>query len=94
MNRHSNVEMMCLQGPANLERIEEPWLDGLASGDPESVATMIRLLSGHQTWNSKRMLGAMVLDRLDAEALSTRAELPDRCHRLVNGLDSVNGLNP
>ena len=94
MNRHSNVEMMCLQGPANLERIEEPWLDGLASGDPESVATMVRLLSGHQTWNSKRMLGAMVLDRLDAEASSTRAELPDRCHRLVNGLDSVNGLNP
>ena len=94
MNRHSNVEMMCLQGPANLERIEEPWLDGLASGDPESVAATVRLLSGHQTWNSKRMLGAMVLDRLDAEALSTRAELPDRCHRLFNGLDSVNGLNP
>ena len=83
MNRHSNVEMMCLQGPANLERIEEPWLDGLASGDPESVATTVRLLSGHQTWNSKRMLGAMVLDRLDVELATTRLDA-DVCHAAVD----------
>jgi hypothetical protein len=36
----------------------------------------------------------MVLDRLDAESLSTRAESPDLCQRLVNGMDSVNELNP
>ena len=90
----TNVEMTCLQSLADLERLEGPWLDGLATGDPEVAATTVRLLLAHLTWNSKRLLGAMVLDRLDAESLSTRAEFPDRCQRLVNGLDSVNGLNP
>ena len=90
----TNVEMTCLQGLADLERLEGPWLDGLATGDPEVAATTVRLLLAHLTWNSKRLLGAMVLDRLDAESLSTRAEFPDRCQRLVNGLDPVNGPNP
>ncbi len=84
----TNVEMTCLQGLADLERLEGPWLDGLATGDPEVAATTVRLLLAHLTWDSKRLLGAMVLDRLDAESLSTRAEFPDRCQRLVNGLDS------
>ena len=48
---------------------------------------------GHPVWKSKRLLGAMVLDRMDAESLSTWAGFPDRCQRLVNGLDSVNGLD-
>ena len=90
----TNVEMTCLQGLADLERLEGPWLDGLATGDPEVAATTVRLLLAHMAWNSKRLLGAMVLDRLDAESLSTRAEFPNRCQRLVNGLNSVNGLNP
>ena len=89
----TNVEMTCLQGLADLERLEGPWLDGLATGDPEVAATTVCLLLAHLTWNSKRLLGAMVLDRLDAKSLSTRAEFPDRCQRSVNGLDSVNGLN-
>ena len=63
------------------------------TGDPEVAATTVGLLLAHLTWN-KRLLGAMVLDRLDAESLSTRAEFPDRYQRLVNWLDSVNGLNP
>ena len=92
--RNHSVQMTCLQGLADLERLEGPWLDGLATGNPEVAATTVRLLLAHLTWNSKRLLGAMVLDRLDAESLSTRAEFPDRCQRLVNGLDSVNGLNP
>ena len=85
----ANVEMTCLQGLADLERLEGPWLDGLATGDPEVAAITMRLLMAHLAWNSKRLLGAMVLDRLDAESLSTRAEFPDRCQRLVNGLKSV-----
>ena len=85
----SHVELTCLQGLADLERLEGPWLDGLATGDPEVAATTVRLLMAHLAWNSKRLLGAMVLDRLDAEMLSTRAEFPDGCQRLVNGLDSV-----
>ena len=90
----SHVELTCLQGLADLERLEGPWLEEMQGGDPEVAATTVRLLMAHLTWNSKRLLGAMVLDRLDAESLSTRAEFPDRCQRLVNGLDSVNGLNP
>ena len=89
-----HVEMTCLQGLANLERLEGPWLDGMATGDPEVAAITLRLLLAHMATTSKRLLGAMVLDRLDAESLSTRAGFPDRCQRLVNGLDSVNGLNP
>ena len=58
------------------------------------AATTVRLLLAHLTWDSKRLLGALVLDRLDAESLSTRAEFPDHCQRLGNGLDSVNGPNP
>ena len=90
----SHVELTFLQGLADLERLEGPWLEEMQGGDPEVAATTVRLLMAHLTWNSKRLLGAMVLDRLDAESLSTRAEFPDRCQRLVNGLDSVNGLNP
>ena len=77
-----------------MEGLEGPWLDGLATGDPEVAATTVRLLLAHLTWNSKRLLAAMVLNRLDVDSLSTRAEFPDRCQRLVNGLDSVNGPNP
>ena len=89
----TNVEMTCLQGLAELERMEGPWLQGMATSDPETTAAVVRLLLAQMTRTSKRLLGAMVLDRLDAESLSTRAKFPDRCQRLVNGLDSVNGLN-
>tara|TARA_B100000674_G_scaffold397612_1_gene342494 strand:- start:322 stop:585 length:264 start_codon:yes stop_codon:yes gene_type:complete len=30
----TNVEMTCLQGLTELERLEGPWLDDLATGDP------------------------------------------------------------
>ncbi len=77
----TNVEMTCLQGLADLERLEGPWLDGLATGDSEIAATTVSLLLAHLTWNSKRLLGAMVLDHMDTESLSTRAEFPDCCQR-------------
>ena len=63
----SYVELTCLQGLADLERLEGPWLDGLATGDPEVAATTVRLLLAHLTWNSKRLLGAMVRDRIKRE---------------------------
>ena len=53
----TNVEMTCLQGLADLERLEGPWLDGLATGDPEVAGTTVRLLLAHLTWNIKRLLG-------------------------------------
>ena len=83
----TNVEMTCLQGLAELERMEGPWLQGMATSDPETTAAVVRLLLAQMTRTSKRLLGAMVLDRLDAESLSTRAEFPDHCQRLVNGLN-------
>ena len=79
----TNVEMTCLQGLADLERLEGPWLDGLATGDPEVAATTVRLLLAHLTWNSKRLLVAMVLDRLDSEF----------CQRGLNAPIVVNALS-
>ena len=51
-----------------------PWLDGLATEDPEVAATTVRLVLAHLTWNSKRLPGAMVLDRLDVEWATTRLD--------------------
>ena len=68
----TKVEMTCLQDLADLEMLEGPWLDGLATGAPEMAATTVRLVLAHLTWNSKRLLGAMVLDRLDVELATTR----------------------
>ena len=85
----TNVEMTCLQGLADLERLEGPWLDGLATGDPEVAATTVRLLLAHLTWNSKRMLGAMVLDRLDVELATTRLDV----HNDVHGLGMSTGMS-
>ena len=81
--------MTCMQDLADLVRLEGPCLDGLATGDPEVAATTVRLLLAHLTLNKKRLLETMGLDRLDGETLSTRPESPDRCQRLVNGLDSA-----
>ena len=67
----TNVEMTCLQGLAELERMEGPWLQGIATSDPETTAAVVRLLLAQMTRTSKRLLGAMALDRLDAESSST-----------------------
>ena len=75
----TNVEMTCLLGLADLERLESPWLDGLATSAPEVAATTVRLLLAHLTWNSKRLLEAMVLARLDVELVITRLDA-DLCH--------------
>ena len=78
-----NVEMTCLQGLADLERMEGSWRDGLSTGDPEVAAITVRLLLAHLTWNSKRMLGPMVLDRLDVDLVTTRLDA-DVCHAAVD----------
>jgi hypothetical protein len=39
----------------------------MVTGDPEVTAITMCLLLAHLTWNTKRLLGAMVLDRLDSE---------------------------
>ena len=61
------VEMTCLQGLADLERLEGPWLDCIGAGEPENAATVMRLMLAHMVVLNKRVMSAMVLDRLDAE---------------------------
>ena len=67
----AKVEMTCLQGLADLERIEGPWVKTIAAGEPEGTAVILRLLLAHMASTSKRQLGAMVLDRLDIEEGAT-----------------------
>ena len=47
----TNVEMTCLQGQADLEKLEGPWLDGLAIGDPRIAANTVQLIMAYLTWN-------------------------------------------
>ena len=54
----------------------------MATGDPEAAATTVRLLLAHLTWTSKRLLAAMVLDRMDVELAATRLDA-DVCHAAV-----------
>ena len=61
------VEMTCLQGLADLERLEGPLVNCFGTSDPEMTAAAVRLLLTHLNGNSKQLLGAMVLDRLDVE---------------------------
>ena len=56
--------------------MDRPWLDGMATRDPETTGVVLRLLLAHLNWNSKRLLGAMVLDRLDAHVMSNNAGFP------------------
>ena len=65
------VEMTCLQGLADLERIEGPFLNALTASDPEGAAVMLRLLLARMASTSKRVMLAMVLDRVDAEQRAT-----------------------
>ena len=62
-------------GLADLERLEEPLVDCFGTSDPEMTAAAVRLLLTHLNWNSKQLLGAMVLDRLGADLLSRAQEL-------------------
>jgi len=67
-----HVEMTCLKGLADLERLEGPWLDCIGAGESENAATVMPLMLAHRMILNKRVMSAMVLDRLDAEiSLST-----------------------
>ena len=68
------VEMTCLQTLADLEQLEGPCMEALSDGDPEGVATVIRLGLSHLAMTAKRLTAAMVLDRLDAEERATASK--------------------
>ena len=77
------VEMTCLQGLADLERIEGPFLNALAASDPKGAAVVLRLLLAHMASTSKRVMLAMVLDRVDAEQRAT--DLKAAGHQRLQG---------
>tara|TARA_B100000085_G_C18225971_1_gene383842 strand:+ start:343 stop:576 length:234 start_codon:yes stop_codon:yes gene_type:complete len=66
----SQVELTCLQSLADLEQLEGPCMEALSDGDPEGVATVIRLGLSDLAMTAKCLTDAMVLDRLDAELAS------------------------
>ena len=45
----TRVELTCLEGLADLERLEGPWLESIAEGTPEISAITLRLLLAHMT---------------------------------------------
>ena len=76
------VEMTCLQGLADLERLEGPWLECIGAGEPENAATVMRLMLAHMVVLNKSVVSAMVLDRLDAELADvSSADLKAGCQR-------------
>ena len=62
------VELVALKALADLDQLEGSWQSIMGSSDPEGVALLLRLLLAHMATMSKRLVWAMVLDRLDVEA--------------------------
>ena len=73
-----HVEMTCLQGLADLERLEGPWLETMANGEADQVATVLRLLLAHLKVCSDRLNKAMVLDGWGGEERATAFEAVGR----------------
>lgn len=55
------VELLSLGQLSNLEQLEGPWLELIASGEPEAVATALRLFQSHLQWTMQQMQRAMVI---------------------------------
>ena len=55
------VEEFCLGQLSNLEQLEGPWLELIATGDPECVATALRLFHSHLRMTITQMAPAMVI---------------------------------
>ena len=47
MTYASIVEEVCLKSLSELEQLEEPWLDLMSTGEPEMVATAMRMFHAH-----------------------------------------------
>ena len=55
----TRVELTCLEGLADLERMEGPWLESIAEGTPEISAITLRLLLVLITNTGNRLVSAM-----------------------------------
>lgn len=74
MSRQSccTTEPFCLQQSSHLEQLEGPWLELMASGEPEAVATALRLFQSHLQWTMQQMQRAMVISEAEASLESIR----------------------
>ena len=84
---------------ADLESVERPWLKTIGSGDPEHVATVMRLLLVHLAVTSKRLVQASVLDRLDKATASKAVGGSESGPAPQNGttftpLEGTQGISP
>ena len=60
------VEQFCLGQLSNLDQLEEPWLDLMATGEPECVATALRLFHSHLAMTLKHLGPAMLVSEVEA----------------------------
>ncbi len=60
------VETLCLGQLSNLEQLEGPWVELMSSGDPESVATALRLFQSHLLWTAKQIGATLVINEATA----------------------------
>ena len=68
------VELVALKALADLDQLEGSWQSIMESSDPEGVELLLRLLLAHMASTSKRLLSAMVLDRLNIEEGATASK--------------------
>ena len=60
-----SVELTCLEGLEDLQPLAQPWQDAWETPDPELAAVTLRLFGAHMVMQSKRLLHAMICERLD-----------------------------
>ena len=69
------TEVFCLGQLSNLEQLEGPWLELMASGEPEAVATALRLFQSHLQSTMQKMLTTMSISEWELSE-STRSLSP------------------
>ena len=61
------VSQTCTEGFEDLQPLAQPWQDAWETSDPELAAVLLRLFGAHMAMQSKRLLHALICERLDAE---------------------------
>ena len=59
------IEEFCLGQLSNLEQLEAPWLDLMSTGEPEMVATAMRMFHAHLADTIRKLGPAMVISEVE-----------------------------
>ena len=59
------TEVFCLGQLSNLEQLEGPWLALMETGDPEAVATALRLFQSHLQWTIEKLAPTLVISEVE-----------------------------